>query len=136
MNPARAVTISLLVVGVAVGMLIAIVTAFYVPTRPVPLGVVATVVLLGPYAHALGRTLRSTGAAALPCVAWLVTTMALASTRAEGDLVVTGSVSGLLFLLLGTISAAVGIGTIRAGIERSDRRAAERAALSVAEHDH
>ena len=136
MNPARAVTISLLAVGVVVGMLIAIVTAFYVPTRPVPLGVVATVLLIGPYAHGLGRALRSTGAGALPCVAWLVTTMALASTRPEGDLVVTGSVSGLLFLLLGTVSGAVGIGTIRSGIARADRRAAARAALSVAEHDH
>ena len=130
MTPGRAVTVSLLVVGAVVGMLIAIVTAFFVPTGEgvASLGVTATMLLLGPYAHALGRTLRSSGAAALPCVTWLVTTMLLASTRAEGDLVVTGSAEGVAFLLLGTVSGAVGIGTVRSGIARSDRRAAERAA--------
>jgi hypothetical protein len=123
------VTISLCVVGVVVGMLIAIVTAFYVPTGDgvVSLGVAATVLLLGPYAHFLGRALRSSGAAALPCVAWLIATMLLASTRTEGDLVVTGSTEGIAFLLLGTVSGAVGIGTVKAGIARSDRRAADRA---------
>ena len=133
MSPTRAVTISLVVVGVVVGMLIAIVTAFFVPTGNgvVSLGVGATVVLLGPYAHLLGRALRSTGAAALPCVAWLITTMLLASTRAEGDLVVTGSTEGLAFLLLGTVSGTVGIGTVRAGIARSERRAAERMPLTT-----
>lgn len=126
MTPPRAVTIGLLVLSAVVGMLIAVVTAFYVPTHPVSVGVVLTVVLLGPYAHAVGRALRSSGAAALPCVAWLVTTMLLASSRPEGDLVVPGSGEGVAFLLLGTISAIVGIGTVRSGIARSDRRAADR----------
>ena len=132
MTPRRAVTIGLLLTSVVVGMLIAVVTAFYVPTRPVSLGVALTVLLLGPYAHLVGRTVRSTGAAALPCVAWLVVTMLLASQRPEGDLVVTGSVAGIAFLLLGTISGVVGIGTVRAGIARSDRRAADRAAALAA----
>ncbi|HWL35430.1 MAG TPA: DUF6113 family protein [Frankiaceae bacterium] len=130
MNPRRAVTISLVVVGTFLGVLIAVVTAFHVPTGTglASLGVALTALLLGPYAHLLGVTLRSSGAAALPCVAWLVTTMLLASTRPEGDLVVTGSAEGLAFLLVGTVSAAVGIGTVRSGIARSDRRAADRAA--------
>ena len=116
----RAVTIALLVSGAVVGALLAVVTAFLVP-----LGVPLVVVTLGPYAHAVGRAARSAPAAAVPSIAWFVTTMALASSRAEGDLVVTGSATGLAYLLLGTVSAAVGIGTVRAGIERSDRRAAE-----------
>ena len=127
-NRTTATTISLYVVGAFVGFLIALVTAFWVPTRPVSLGVVATVLLLGPYCHLLGRALRSSFAAALPGVTWLVTTMLLASTRPEGDLVITGSLPGLLFLLLGTVSAIAGIGTVRAGVARADRRAAERAA--------
>lgn len=137
MTPRRAVTVSLLVVGAVVGMLIAIVTAFFVPAGEgvASLGVAATVLLLGPYAHVLGRALRSSGAAALPCVTWLVVTMLLASTRPEGDLVVTGSAEGLAFLLLGTVSGAVGIGTVRSGIARSDRRAAERAAALAAATD-
>jgi hypothetical protein len=124
----KAVTISLYVLGTAVGFLVALVTAFFVPTYPVPVGVVATVLLIGPYAHVLGRALRSSVAATLPAVAWLVTTMVLASSRPEGDLVVTGSTEGVAFLLLGTVSSAVGIGTVRNGVARSDRRAAERAA--------
>lgn len=129
-TPARAVTISLCVVGAVVGMLIAIVTAFLVPTGAVSLGTVLTVLLIGPYAHLLGRTLRSAAVAAVPCVAWLTTTMTLAGKRAEGDLVITGSTEGLAFLLLGTVSGAVGIGTVRAGIARSDRRAAARVATT------
>lgn len=125
-------TIALLVVGAVVGGLLAVVTAFYVPTRPVALGVVAVVVLLGPYAHLLGRALRSPAAGALPSVVWLVVTMTLASTRAEGDLVVTGSASGLAYLLLGTVSAAVGMGTVRSAIVRSDRKRDERAAALAA----
>lgn len=131
MNPRLAVTISLVVVGTFLGVLIAVVTAFHVPTGygVASVGVAATALLLGPYAHLLGVTLRSSGIAALPCVAWLVTTMLLAGTRPEGDLVVTGSAEGLAFLLLGTVSAAVGIGTVRAGIARSDQRAAHREAM-------
>ncbi len=126
----RAVTISLLVVGAVVGGLLALVTACYVPTRAgfVSLGVVATVLTIGPYAHAVGRALRSSPAAAVPALGWFFTTMYFAAKRPEGDLIVTGSASGLAFLLLGTVSAAVGIGTVRAGIVRSERRVAARAA--------
>ena len=120
-------TIALYVVGAVVGFLVALVTAFHVPTRPLPLGVVATVLLIGPYAHLMGRALRSAAAAAVPCVTWLVVTMVLASQRAEGDLIITGSLPGVAFLLLGTVSCAVGIGTVRSGVERSERRAAARA---------
>lgn len=126
-NRTTATTISLYVVGAFVGFLIALVTAFWVPARPVPLGVVATMLLIGPYAHLLGRALRSSLAAAVPSVMWLVTTMVLASARPEGDLIVTGTLPGVLFLLLGTVSCVVGIGTVRAGVARSDRKAAARA---------
>jgi hypothetical protein len=123
------VTISLLVVSAVVGVLLSVVTAFFVPTGVgiASVGVAAVVLTLGPYAHAVGRALRSSPAAALPGLAWLVTTMILASQRAEGDLIVTGSAAGLAYLLLGTVSAAVGIGTVGRGIARSDRRAAARA---------
>ncbi len=126
-------TIALVVVGGFVGFLIALVSAFQVPTGDglMSAGVLGTL-LIGPYAHLLGRTLRSSAAAALPCVVWLVTTMALASTRAEGDLIVTGSAEGVAFLLGGTLASAVGIGTVRSGVARSDRRAAERAAARAA----
>jgi hypothetical protein len=124
----RAVAISLLAVSVVVGGLLALVTAFYVPQRVgwFSFGVAATVLTIGPYAHAVGRAFRSSRAAALPALAWLLVTMYLATMRAEGDLVVTGTAEGLAFLLLGTVSAAFGIGTVRSGVLRAERRAAER----------
>ena len=130
----RAVTVSLVVVGVVVGGLLALVAGFQVPTRVGPLSLGAGLALLsiGPYAHALGRASRSTLVGAAPAVAWLGVTMFLATVRSEGDLVVTGSAFGLAFLLLGTVSSAVGIGTIRSGIERADRRAAARAQREAA----
>lgn len=129
MSPSRAVTVCLLVAGFVVGGLLALVTAFFVPTRiggVVSVGVLLTVLTIGPYSHAVGRALRSAPAAAVPGIGWFVVTMLLATKRAEGDLVVTGSVSGLAFLLLGTVSATVGIGTVRAGINRAERRALAR----------
>jgi putative effector of murein hydrolase LrgA (UPF0299 family) len=126
----RAVTIALLAAAAVVGGLLALVTAFYVPTRAgvLSLGDALALVTIGPYAHAVGRAARSSAAAVVPAVAWLVTTMYFANLRTEGDIIVTGSVYGLLFLLLGTVSGAVGIGTVRRGVLRDDRRAAERAA--------
>ena len=119
---------SFLVVGLVVGGLLGVVGGFQVPTRVGPLSVGAGLALLiGPYAHAVGRASRSTLVGAVPAAAWLGVTMFLASVRTEGDLVVTGSAAGLAFLLLGTVSAALGIGTIRSGIQRGDRRATARA---------
>ena len=131
----RAVTISLAVVGAVVGALLALVAAFFVPTRygVLSLGDAAALLTVGPYARAVGRAARSTLVGAIPALAWLLTTMYFASTRPEGDLVVTGTAYGLAFLLLGTVSGAVGIGTIRSAVQRDDRRAAERAAQRAEE---
>lgn len=125
MTPARAVTVCLYAAGLVVGMLLSLVTAFFVPTTvgPVSVGVVLAVLSIGPYVHAFGRAMRSSLAAAVPGLAWFATTMYFATKRPEGDLVVTGSVAGLLFLLLGMVSATVGIGTVRAGVVQDDRRA-------------
>lgn len=133
MSQSRAVAIATVVVSAFVGSLLAVVGAFYVPlgTGWLSLGDALAVLTVGPYAHLVGRSFRSTAAGAPPAVAWLVTTMFLATLRPEGDLVVTGESRGLAFLLLGTVSAAVGVGTIRRGIERGDRRAAARAAAAV-----
>ena len=129
-----AVTISLAVVGAVVGALLAVVGGFLVPRHVGPLSVGAAVALLGvgPYVHMLGRAARSALVGAVPALAWLGVTMFLASIRTEGDLIVTGSADGLAFLLLGTVSSAVGIGTVRAGIQRGDRIRAERAARRAA----
>jgi hypothetical protein len=125
----RAVAIATVVVSAFVGGLLAMLGAFFVPLRSgwLSLGDALALVTIGPYAFLVGRALRSSLAGAAPALAWLCTTMYFASLRPEGDLIVTGEPTGLAFLLLGTLSAAVGIGTIRAGIARGDRRAAARA---------
>lgn len=128
MDLRRAVTLSLAVVALVVGGLLALVGGFLVPKKVGPLSVGAALALLavGPYVHVVGRAARSALVGAVPALGWLGVTMFLASLRTEGDLVVTGSADGLAFLLLGTVSSAVGIGTVKWGIQRGDRKAAAR----------
>lgn len=121
----RAFAFALVVSGVVGGVVLAVVGAFFIPTSygPLSLGDALALLTVGPFCHFLGRAGRSTWVGAVPGVAWLFATMALATRRAEGDLIVTGEAFGMAFLLLGTVSAALGIGTIRAGIVRDEARA-------------
>ena len=52
----------------------------------------------------------TTAGAVVPGLTWLATAVYLGNGRTEGDLVLTNSWSGLLFILLGALAAAVGIG--------------------------
>lgn len=111
----RVLTGGLAVSGAVVGMLLAVVGAFFVPTGVGPLSLgIGIALLTGPFCHAVGRAARSVAVGVVPGLAWLTTAMLLAAKRPEGDLVITGQAKGIAFLLLGTVSAAVGIGTIRA----------------------
>lgn len=89
------------------GGLLALVGAFLSPVAPRFLGVRLPVGALGAAAANLGVGLFGgwgTGTLAgtvLPGLAWLGVVLPLASLRQEGDLIVTGSWSGLAFLLLG-----------------------------------
>ena len=119
----RAFLIALVVAGAVGGVVLAVVGAFFVPTSygALSLGDALALLTVGPFCHAIGRAARSTAVGTIPGVTWLLATMLLASRKPEGDLIVTGSAFGMAFLLLGTVSAAVGIGTIRAGVERDVR---------------
>lgn len=121
----RAFVVALALAGAVGGAVIAVVGAFLVPTAygPLSLGDAIALVAVGPFCHFVGRAARATWVGTVPGVVWLLVTMALATRRTEGDLVVTGEAFGMAFLLLGTISAAAGIGTIRAGVERDEARA-------------
>lgn len=120
----RAYALALVVSGAVGGVVLAVVGAFLIPLAYGPLSVGDAVALLtvGPFCHFVGRAARNTWVGTLPGVAWLFATMMLATRTAEGDLIVTGEAFGMAFLLLGTVSAALGIGTIRAGISRDDAR--------------
>lgn len=104
------VVLGLLVAVAAVGL--AIVECFLVPLRigtvpvpvSVPLAVVGNVVL----ARLAGRLTGRAAAAVAPPVLWLAVVLVLAAPRAEGDLVVPGTLTGLVFLFAGAVSGAYG----------------------------
>jgi hypothetical protein len=77
---------------------------------PIPVGVLVAVVgNLG--LGVLGA--RGTGSRLAPVftgLVWLAIAIVLGTQRTEGDLIVTGSGRGVLFLLLGTAAAAIAIG--------------------------
>lgn len=101
----------------------ALVEVFWLPLRiggvPVPVSIPAAVaanLLL------VGLTHRFTGsrvAAVLPAVVWLAVVLPASQQRPEGDLVITGGVVSLAFLLLGVMSAAVAVGRVLATPRRA-----------------
>lgn len=107
----RAASYALVVV---LSLLTAVWGAFLVPLRvagvPLPVAVVVAAGANVALGLAGGRLYGRLGAA-VPGVLWFAIAAALQARRPEGDLVVTGSVTGLLFLLIGSICAAVPVGT-------------------------
>ena len=94
-------------------VLLAVWGAFLVPLRVAGLAVpvcwfvaLAGNVVLG---IAGGRLLGKVGAV-VPVLVWSAVAFALGTRRSEGDLIVTGSVSGLGFLLAGAVGGAVAYG--------------------------
>ena len=116
----RVLTGGLAVASVVVGMLLAIVGAFLAPSGAgaFSVGDVFALLTTGPYCHLVGRAGRSVALGVVPAIAWLTTSMLLAAERPEGDVVITLQPKPIAFLLLGTVSAAVGIGTIRSRLVR------------------
>ena len=125
-----------LALRVAVGVLIslfsvglAVVEAFLVPLRigtvPLPLSVLLAV------AGNAGLTklaVRQTGSivwGVLQPVLWLLVIVVLSLPRPEGDLIVPGSLTGLVFLFAGAVAGAYGVAseiTRRAGASARTRR--------------
>ncbi len=106
----RSGTLALVLV---LALLTALWGAFLVPLRafgvPVPVAVVVAVAANLVLGSAGGRLYGRLGAA-LPGVLWFAIVATLQSRRPEGDLVVVGSATGLAFLLLGSVAAAVPVG--------------------------
>jgi hypothetical protein len=125
-----------LAVRVAAGVLIsvfavglALVEAFLVPLRvgtvPMPVSVLLAV------AGNVGLTklaVRQTGSIVLGVlqpILWLLVIVVLSVPRAEGDLIVPGSATGLVFLFAGAVAGAYGVAseiTRRAGAAAGTRR--------------
>lgn len=56
-----------------------------------------------------GRGTGTRAGAVVPAAAWLVTVLYLGTGRPEGDVLLAGSLAGLLYVLVGAVAAAVGI---------------------------
>lgn len=87
--------------------------AFLVPLRigatPVPVCWLVALVATGVLGSSGGRLLGRAGAA-VPVLLWLAVAVTLGTRRAEGDLVVPGSTTGIVFLLAAAVGGAVAYG--------------------------
>jgi hypothetical protein len=125
-----------LAVRVAAGVLIsafavglAVVEAFLVPLRvgTVPLPICVLLAVAGNVVLTK-LAVRQTGSivcGVLQPVLWLVVIVVLSVPRAEGDLIVPGSATGLVFLFAGAVAGAYGVAseiTRRAGAAGRTRR--------------
>ena len=120
---AAGVLISLFSIGLAV------VEAFLVPLRigtvPLPLSVLLAVV---GNAGLTKLAVRQTGSivwGVLQPVLWLLVIVVLSLPRPEGDLIVPGSLTGLVFLFAGAVAGAYGVAseiTRRSGASARTRR--------------
>jgi Family of unknown function (DUF6113) len=92
---------------------LAVVECFLVPLRIgsvpfpicVPLAMAGNILL----ARLSGRQTGSVAGAAVPPVLWLLVVIVLSLPRAEGDLIVEGSLTGLVFLFAGAVAGAYGV---------------------------
>lgn len=109
-----------LVLRLLAGVLIAVAAAalavlecFLVPLRigSVPFPIVVPMAMAGNIllARLAGRCTGSVAGAAVPPVLWLVVVIVLALPRAEGDLIVQGTLTGLVFLFAGAVAGAYGV---------------------------
>lgn len=95
---------------------LAVLECFLLPLRigsvPVPLSIPVAVLgnlLLPAMAY---RLTASRAAAALPVAVWIVVVILAAVPRPEGDIIITGTVRGLAFLLLGAAAGAYAVGRL------------------------
>ena len=117
------------VLVVLAAMELTLIECYLVPLRvgsvPLPVSVLLAVVGNVLAARLTARVGGVAALAAVPAVLWLVTVLVLAVPRAEGDLVVPGTLTGLVFLFAGSVAGAFGVGT---ALTRSRRPAPEQPA--------
>ena len=114
-NAPRGLTYASYALVLLLALLLAVWGAFLVPLRigtvPVPVSWVIAVVGNGLLGWVGGRLLGRVGAAG-PGIVWLAVALTFGSQRAEGDLIVPGTVTGLVFLVAGAIASAVAYGAV------------------------
>lgn len=76
---------------------------------PIPVAALVFVVLNLVAVRLAGWGMGSKLGAVIPTVAWLVVVFSLSTKRAEGDLVITGTAPGYLFIIGGSIAAVIAV---------------------------
>ena len=130
----RWVRVLLAVLVSVLAVQLAVVECLLVPLRigtvplpvSVPLAVVGNVVL----ARLAGRLSGIPGTAVAPPVLWLAVVLLLSAPRAEGDVLVPGTLTGLVFLFAGSVAGAYGAAS---ALTRRRPRAERRARPPAAE---
>lgn len=112
----RAITVATGVLAFLVAVELAVLECFLLPSYlgpvPIPLSIPAAVAgNLALPALAL-RLTSSRIVGVLPVLGWLVVAVVAALPRPEGDLIVTGSLRGLAFLLLGAVAGAYAVARV------------------------
>ncbi len=97
----------LLLVGLLVGLIGAF--EFTRDVGPVPVGALVAVAVNFVMCWLGGRGMGTKIGAVAPAVGWVISAMMLSVTPAAGDVVVTLSLPGLIFLIGGSIAAAIGV---------------------------
>lgn len=115
----------LVVLGFVLGVLGGFHAAWTTPSG-VPIVSIAAIVVNLVVFWVTGWAMRSKLGSLLPAVAWLIVAMLLSVRKVEGDLIIAGTLAGQLFLVGGSIAAAVAVGLAPAA--RPDALAAERLA--------
>lgn len=101
--------VGLLVLMALVTVWGAVLTMLRLGPLPVPLGLVFALAV-GPICWTAGtRAGRRLGAAG-PALVWALLVLPMMTLTREGDLIITGSARGILFLAVGALSAAVAVG--------------------------
>jgi hypothetical protein len=111
----------LAVAGAAVGLLGSFYHAF--DLGPIPAFAIAFALLnLGAFRLA-GWAMRTRLGAAAPALAWLLVVIFMSSKRPEGDLVISGSAAGYVFLLGGAVAAVLAVVRTRSTTSRLQSQA-------------
>ncbi|MGH3391514.1 MAG: DUF6113 family protein [Actinomadura sp.] len=93
--------------GIALGVL----GSFLFPAMlgPIPIAALAFVAVNLVAMRLAGWGMGAKLGAVIPTVAWLIVVFSLSTTRAEGDLVITGTLPGYLFIVGGSIAAMIAV---------------------------
>jgi hypothetical protein len=97
----------LAVLGVLLGVIGSFEFSWQAGSVPVA-AIVLSVVNLAAF-RAAGWAMESRLGAAVPAILWMIVLLVLASRRPEGDLVVTGTTAGYVYMFGGAVAALVAI---------------------------